>query len=76
MTIGIEDFCEDIVGKAMRGTKMSDTDLAAVAAAERPCARRRAAACEPRTPGIERTTMRKSNQFHAHFGLLQAKLAI
>ena len=34
MTIGIEDFCEDIVGKAMRGTKMSDTDLAAVAAVD------------------------------------------
>ena len=34
MTIGIEDFCEDIVGKAMRGTNMSDTDLAAMAAVD------------------------------------------
>lgn len=31
MAIEIEDFCEDIVGKAMRGTGQSDTDLAAVA---------------------------------------------
>ena len=34
MAIGIEDFCEDIVGKAMRGTGTSDTDLAAVAGVE------------------------------------------
>ena len=31
MAIGIEDFCEDIVGKAMRGTAISDTELAAKA---------------------------------------------
>ena len=31
MAIGIEDFCEDIVGKAMRGTGTSETDLATLA---------------------------------------------
>lgn len=34
MGIEIEDFCEDIVGKAMRGTATSDTDLAAAAGVE------------------------------------------
>ncbi len=31
MEIAIEDFCEDIVGKAMRGLKQSDNEVAAVA---------------------------------------------
>lgn len=31
MKIGIEDFCEDIVGKAMRGTSTSDSELAETA---------------------------------------------